>query len=306
MTCPMSVAAQDQTAPTSAAGELFERVASSSFVGLFATGLFDQAMLPAVSAALEETGRIRNEPSWRALRSAASDQIVFYGNASDRSAEAERLIRLHRDVKGTGANGIRYSALNPESWNWILISTFFMYRNAVEVISGTKFDAVANQAAWDLFREKTFELQLPGRSALISDYAQLCTYYDHVVADKLELTDTLRAAVDTVLHPPRPDFVPPVLAPIWTLASPAAGHVVAVLGFGTMHPGVRDIVPMPWTRLHDIEFAVLRRGIALAYRFLPTRLTDTPLARNRKEYTRLMTKYRGIGLTSFAPDRESA
>lgn len=306
MTCPMSVAPQDQTAQTSAASELFERVASCSFVGLFATGLFDQAMLPAVSAALEETGRIRNDPWWRALRSAASDQIMFYGNASDRSAEAERLIRLHRDVKGTAANGIRYSALNPESWNWILISTFFMYRNAVEVISGTEFDTVSNQAAWDRFREMTAELQLSGRSALISDYAQLCTYYDHVVAEKLELTDTLRTAVDTVLHPPRPDFVPSALAPLWTLASPIAGHVAAVLGFGTMHPGVRDIVPMPWTRRHDIEFAMLRRGIALAYRCLPTRLTDTPLARNRKEYTRLMTKYRGIGLTSFAPERESA
>lgn len=306
MTCPMSNAQQYESAETSAASDLFEQVASCSFVGLFATGLFDQAMLPAVSAALEKTGRIRNDPWWRALRSAASDQIMFYGNVSDRSAEAERLIRLHRDVKGVGADGIRYSALNPESWNWILISTFFMYRNAVEVISGTEFDAVANQAAWERFRVMTAQLQLPGRSALIRDYAELCAYYDTVVAEKLELTDTLEAAVEAVLHPPRPDFVPAALAPLWALVGPIAGHVIAVLGFGTMHPAVRDIVPMPWTWRHDLEFAVLRRGISLAYRWLPTQLTDTPLARNRKEYSRLMTKYQGIGLTSFAPDRESA
>lgn len=306
MSCPISIKQDDRTAEANAASELFERVAGCSFVGLFATGLFDQAMLPAVSAALEETGRIRNDPSWRALRSAASDQIVFHGNASDRSTEAERLIRLHRDVKGIGPNGIRYSALNPESWNWILISTFFMYRNAVEVISGAEFDAVANQAAWERFRTMTADLQLPGRSALISDYAELCTYYDRVVSEKLELTDTLRTAVDAVLNPPRPDFVPAALAPLWTLTSPVAGHVIAVLGFGTMHPGVRDIVPMHWTRRHDVEFAVLRRGISLAYRWLPTRLTETPLARNRREYARLIAKYQGIGLTSFAPDRNSA
>lgn len=306
MTCPMSTTVNAVDAPTSAASELFERVIGSSFVGLFATGLFDQAMLPAVSAALEETGRIRNDPWSRALRSAASEQMVFHSNASDRTAEAKRLIRLHRDVKGTGANGIRYSALNPESWNWILISTFFMYRNAVQVISGTEFDAVANQAVWDRFRETTADLQLPGRSALISDYDDLCAYYDHVVAEKLELTTTLKSAVDTALHPPRPDFVPAALAPLWALASPVAGHAIAVLGFGAMHPGVRDIVPMPWARRHDIEFAILGRGISLAYRWLPTRLTDTPLTRNRKAYARLMTKYRGIGLTSFAPDRASA
>jgi uncharacterized protein (DUF2236 family) len=60
----------------------FQRVTGSAFVGLFAAGLFDQAMLPAVSAALEDTGRIRNTPWLRALRTAASDQIIFAGEES--------------------------------------------------------------------------------------------------------------------------------------------------------------------------------------------------------------------------------
>ncbi len=81
------------------------------------------------------------------------------------------------------------------------------------------------------------------------------------------------------------------------------GHVLGVLGFGIMRPSVRTLVPVTWTRRHDREFAVLTTAIRLAYQWLPNRITDSPLARNRREYQRLMQKYRGIGLVSFVPDR---
>lgn len=119
MTCPVSYRPGDtesaragvSTAPASAPSgsadiaDRFERAAGSIFVGLFVAGLFDQAMLP-VSAALEDTGRIRNAAWERALRTAPSDQIAFYGDDADRKAEMERL-KLHRDVNGVGAEGVR-------------------------------------------------------------------------------------------------------------------------------------------------------------------------------------------------------
>jgi uncharacterized protein (DUF2236 family) len=317
MTCPVShrpgstksADAEVDSAPTVSApsevadvADRFERVAGSVFLGLFAAGLFDQAMLPAVSAALEDTGRIRNTPWDRALRTAASDQIVFSGDEAERSAEMERLMRLHRDVKGVGANGVRYSALNPESWNWILISTFFVHRSAFVAITGDEPSAATNQAIWDRFRQLSVGLQLSGQSRLVEDYDELCAYYDRMVAEKLEPTSTLECAVRYALRPARPAFIPAPLAPVWNLTSPVLGHVLGVLGFGIMHPGVRALVPMKWTRLHDREFAVLTTAIRLAHDWLPTRLTDTPLARNRREYQRLMARYQGIGLSSFAPD----
>jgi len=317
MTCPVthrpggteSAEAGVSTAPTVSApsdsadvADRFERVAGSVFVGLFAAGVFDQAMLPPVSAALEDTGRIRDALWDRALRTAASDQIVFHGREADRRAEMERLVQLHRDVKGVGENGVRYSALNPESWNWILISTFFVYRSAFVAVSGEELSATANQAIWDRFRQLTEGLQLAGSSRLIDDYEQLRTYYERMVAEKLEVTSTLECAVRYTLRPSRPDFLPALVAPVWNLTGPMVGHILVVLGVGIMHPGVRAKVPMKWTRRHDREFAVLTTAIRLAYHWLPTRLTDTPLARNGREYQRLMERYRGIGLTTFAPN----
>ena len=69
--------------------------------------------------------------------------------------------------------------------------------------------------------------------------------------------------------------------------------MVAVLGFGIMHPRARALVPMRWTRRHDIEFTVLTRLLRMAYRWLPSRITETPLARNRREYERIIARYRG-------------
>lgn len=308
MTCPVTSAVTSQSQPAADASESgdvveqFNRFAGSVFVALFAAALYDQAMLPAVSAALEDTGRIRNTPWLRALRTAASDQIVFSGEEADRRAEAERLVRLHRDVKGVGSNGVRYSALNPESWNFILISTFFMHRNAFIATTGEQLDAAANQAAWDHFRQLSADLQLPGRSRLIEDYDQLTAYYDHLVTEKLESTSTLECAVAYTMRPARPDFLPVLTAPLWAITSPLIGHVLTVLGFGIMHPGVRAQLPTVWTRRHDVEFQLLTALIRSAYRWLPRRLTDTPLARNRRDYERLIARYKGIGLTSFAAD----
>jgi uncharacterized protein (DUF2236 family) len=310
MTCPVNhqPALAPEVFERSSAGDVadrFERVAGSVFVGLFAAGLFDQTMLPAVSAALEDTGRIRNAPWPRALRTAASEQIMFTGDEVDRREEAARLVRLHRDVKGVGANGVRYSALTPESWNWIMISTFFMHRNAFTAISGERLSAADDQAIWDRFRQMTEGLHLPGRSGLPENYEDLCAHYDHMVAEKLVPTSMLECVVAQTLRPGLPDFLPTVALPLWMLTQPVVGEILAVLGFGAMHPGARAVVPMTWTRRHDVEFTALTFLVRQAYRWLPTRITDTPLARNRREYQRLMANYKGIGLASFAPERMS-
>ncbi|QIS15641.1 oxygenase MpaB family protein [Nocardia arthritidis] len=308
MTCPVHSNVMTLPASGTATGvvERFEEVAGSVFVGLFAAALFDQTMLPAISAALERTGRIRNTPWERATRSAASDQIVFLGEDADSTAEMERLKLLHRDVKGVAPDGTRYSALNPENWNWILISTFFMYRGAFAALTGEKLSAADNQALWDHVRTKTEPLQLPGRSRLIEDYAELCAYYDQMAAEKLTVTPTLIAAMETVRRAPRPPFLPAATEPLWRLARPAAGHVAAVLGYGTMHPGARRVLPIRWTRRHDLEFVALTTLFRVAYRGLPAWATDTPLARNRRRYRRLISTYQSVGLSSFAPDRPIA
>jgi uncharacterized protein (DUF2236 family) len=81
-----------------------------------------------------------------------------------------------------------------------------------------------------------------------------------------------------------------------------AGRVLTVLGCGIMHPAVRERMPSWWGRSEDLQFRVLARLLQVAFRRLPTFVTDTPMARNRRQYRRLVDRYRAVGLPSFAPD----
>ena len=280
----------------------FERAMGSRFLVLFASALFDEMMLPAVSASLVDTARIREDPFARGRRTAASFQLTFVANDVDRREEMQRLVRLHRDIKGVGPDGVRYSAMSPEPWNWNLISIFFMYRGAFMAMTGEKLSAADNQAIWDRYRALTEDLQMPGRARQLADrYEELSAYYDEMATERLERTKALDIVVNALRHPRRPEQMSVLAEPLWRLLGPLGGHVAAILGFGIMHPPVRAILPMRWARRHELEFAVLTRLLQIAYRWLPRGLTDTPLARPNCAYARVVNHYKGIGLTSFAP-----
>src|SRR5271156_5810417 len=125
-------------APSWSVADRFERMMGSKLVAMFAPALFDEMMHPAVSASLVDTARIRDDPLNRARRTAASDQLAFFAHQAHRHDEMERLVRLHRDLKGVQPDGQRYSALSPEPWNWNLISIFFMHRGAFIAMGGER------------------------------------------------------------------------------------------------------------------------------------------------------------------------
>ena len=288
--------------PVGTVADRFERAMGSRFLMLFAPALFDEMMLPAVSASLVDTARIRDDPFARGRRTAASFQLTFKGNDIDRREEMQRLVRLHRNIKGVGPDGVRYSAMSPEPWNWNLISIFFMHRGAFIAMTGEKLGAAHNQAIWDRYRALTEDLQMPGRARQLTDrYDELSAYYDEMVAEKLKCTEALDIVIAALRRPRRPDDMSVLTEPLWRLLGPLGGHLAAVLGFGIMHPRVRAILPMRWTRRHQLEFAVLTRLLQIAYRWLPRGLTDTPLARSKCDYARIVNHYKGIGLTSFVP-----
>ncbi|WP_063002981.1 oxygenase MpaB family protein [Nocardia salmonicida] len=307
MTCPVphqELRADNGAASaleSNAAVERFERVGGSVLFSLFGVGLFDQPMLPPVSAALEATGRSRYEPWGRAVRTAAADQLIYHGEDVDRDAESRRLMLLHRDVKGVGPDGERYSALNPHAWNWILYSTFFVQRSAYVVLTGDTPSAADNQAIWEQYLHKTSGLHLPGNSAPIADYTELVAHYDRMVAE-LRVTPALEAATTEVRRSVRPYFLPAVTEPLWRLSAPVLGHLAMILGCGIMHPEVRAKMPITWTSRQDREFRLLSAILRIAFARLPAAVTDSPMARNRRKYQQLVGKYREVGLTSFAPD----
>lgn len=276
-------------------------VTGSYFMALFPVGLFDQAMHPAVSAALEATGRIREAGVARGLRSAASEQIVNWGDTTDRELELQRLKALHTVVKGVAPDGARYSALNPETWNLILVSTIRMYLRAYDAISGRPMTEDEQQSAYEYVLENMHSLQLPGRNTLPARWEDTYAWYETLIHTTLGSTPTLEHALRTIRRPERPSFLPALTQPAWWMVRPLVGRVLLLFGLGITHPELRAIQGVRWGRREQVQFAVATKLIQVANAVLPRRLTMTPLAYNRRRYERLIAKYRSIGLESFAP-----
>ncbi|WP_405492754.1 oxygenase MpaB family protein [Nocardia sp. NBC_00511] len=281
----------------------FQRYTGTTMFALFAGAFFDQVMLPEVAAGVEWTGRIRNTPFERAIRTAAADQLVLVADDATRKAESERLLAAHRDVKGVGFNGVRFSALNPESWNWILISGIVAFQNAYTPITGEKLSGTEQQVFYEFLLEKFAHMQLPGKnSRLPAQYSELLRYYDELIKRKGETNIAVQSAVDTLLNAPLPPGLPAAAKPVWTPLARIVGQVGAVCSFGIMHPHARELTRFRWTRRHDIAFRVITGGLPIAYNRFPKRLTMSPLAYHRWHYEKHIERCAGVALTSFAPD----
>jgi uncharacterized protein (DUF2236 family) len=188
MSAPATTPTPEAASATSADGR-FQQFTGTTVFALFAGAFFDQVMLPEVAAGVEWTGRIRNTPFQRALRSAAADQLAFVGTRSDNEAFGKWIREAHREVKGTGFNGVRFSALNPESWNWIMASAIVAFQNAYTPITGERLNDAERQQFYEFLLDKFEHVQLQGRHSRLPDtYRELLTWYDSVLDTKASTT----------------------------------------------------------------------------------------------------------------------
>ena len=135
--------------------------------GVFGGAAFDEVALAPVAAAVDRTGRFARNFADRGVRSGAATMLVFFGDADDRAAEADRLKRLHRDVHGGGQGdfaGVRYSALDPELWKWIGVSGLLVPVHSFTAATGITMTEAECDAAYrmlvDAFRHSSCRVGL--------------------------------------------------------------------------------------------------------------------------------------------------
>ncbi|OMC31158.1 hypothetical protein A5740_15055 [Mycobacterium sp. GA-1841] len=288
----------------------FRRHSGSILGGAFGAAAFDEVALVPVAAAVDRSGRFERNFLDRGVRSGFSAFLAIWGDAEDRAAEGRRLQTMHRDVRGHGKDDfadVRYSALNPQLWNWIAISGIFVVLRSFTPATGITMNAAEHEAAYAQLLDAFRSLELPGASAkLPQTYAEATCYYDDMVENQLSDNEFLSRVTDGLTRLPLPTLLLPAplraaLTPPWMVVRPLAGRVIKVCSFGIMHPGVRELTGFHWQSRHDREFAVYTRLLQLAWRLLPDRLLLVPLAYNRLQYEKLVRLHRSVGLDSFAP-----
>lgn len=282
----------------------FRKHSGSVLGGFFGAAAFDEVALVPVAAAVDKTGRFANNFADRVVRSGFSALLAIWGDATDRAAEGERLKTMHREVRGRGTGDfadVRYSALDPQLWNWIAVSGLFVVLKSFTPCTGITMTDDEQEVAYQQLLESFRSLELPGKNAKLP-----ATYAEAMVESGLASNPFLRGVTENLTKLPLPTLVlPPMLrlalTPGWMAVRPLAGRVVTVCSFGILHPGIREMTGFRWEPRHDREFALYTRVLQLAWRTLPDRILLIPLARNRIEYEKLVRLHRSVALDTFAP-----
>lgn len=277
-------------------------------LGLFGRLALDQVAYRPIAAAVDWSGRFQENFTDRGLRSLAFGMLMLFGDEADRRADTEELKRLHAGVRGTG-NGefsdTRFSALNPELWNWIAISSLNLFYRGYVAVRGEGLDAEQREAVYRTLRWMMSYLELPSaRAKLPETLADMEAYYDRVAEEHLADNAFLQYADESFDTLPVPALLPRqlrvLLLPLWNVVTPIALRVPKVLGRHHAHPKMRELLDIRSTPLNRLEYALYLKASQLAWRYLPRAVVLDPLAYNRYRYERLRSAYHRVQLDSFA------
>ncbi|MGX9671014.1 oxygenase MpaB family protein [Mycobacterium sp. HM-7] len=277
-------------------------------LGLFGRLALDQVAYRPIAAAVDWSGRFQENFTDRGIRSLAHGMLMLFGDESDRRFDTEELKRLHGGVRGTGKgefSDTRFSALDPELWNWIAVSSLNLFYRGYLAVCGEDLDSEQREVVYQTLRWMTSYLELPSaRAKLPETLADMLAYYDRVATECLADNGFLQFADDSFDNLPVPALLPKrlqgLVSPLWDAVTPLALRVPKVLGRRHAHPKMRELLDIRSTRLSRLEYAVYLAATRLAWRYLPRSVVLDPLAYNRYRYERLRSAYHRVQLDSFA------
>lgn len=268
----------------------------------------DQVAYREVAAAVDATGRFSENFTDRGIRSGLWGPLLLFGDDSDRRATADRLKRLHGEVRGTGRGhfeGERYSALNPALWKWVGTTSMLIFYTGYVGTYRRQLSAEQREVVYRTVLHLT-DFDLPSEQARIpATVAEVEAYYDHVAATELadnEFLQWANAAFDRLPVPTLfgPRWLHLLLTPAWRLLTPALGRPARICAEATAHPRMRELLGVRWTRRRQREYELYTALIRAARRWLPRWLLLDPLAHNRLRYEQLRALYAKPELASFA------
>ncbi|WP_183093824.1 oxygenase MpaB family protein [Nocardioides stalactiti] len=236
-----------------------------------------QTMHPAVDQALRDHDSTYFQgPMKRILRSLPQILGVVYD--ADAPATAARVRDYHVHLKGTLADGTRYSALTPEVFYWTH-ATFFELQITWREFFGKPLSLASKEL---LFQESRQWYSLYGVSATgtPATYAEFTQYWDEMIAEVLVPNAIARSTFNRTkkgIFGPSP--IPQIPDLLWRPLSDAQFDAMAWVLRGTLPPVLRDRMDLEWSSFDDLRLRAMGSGIQQSFGRLPLPARLIPQAR---------------------------
>jgi uncharacterized protein (DUF2236 family) len=259
-----------------------------SIMLIAARALLLQVSHPTVGAGVRDHSNYKNDP-WGRFESTVTSLQVFTLGGPRAAAEAQRLRDYHKQIKGTGFHGERYSAMSPEAYAWVHLSNFDTLMEFQK-----RFVGPLPAAQWEQLYAETKQvgrlLGLRDRD-MPDDIPAFRAYVDDVIRTRLQDNATVREFLDSVeLNdvPPPSRLMP---KPLWNALKPLGRTLLRDCLVGTLPPRMREKLDLPWTpedqRRLDRLCTVVRRVSAAT----PPRVLHYPIAYRARRAAIAYTKH---------------
>jgi uncharacterized protein (DUF2236 family) len=235
-----------------------------------------QVAHPTVAAGVGEFSDYESAPWQRLTGTLDLYMRVIYGGRDETPAEAgERLRAMHKRIKGRHADGSHWHALDPEAFHWVHAS---LVDGMVEM--NTRFGHRMNSLELELFYE---EMCAVGRlyglrdRDMPSDWASFRGYFDAMVEERLEDSETLQNVIRSVFNPPKPPLGA-LPESVWAVASWPGTELVKLVTVGSLPAVLRERLGLEWSRERELALRAQQRAIRGVFSRLPDRLRLMPPA----------------------------
>ncbi|BBY80300.1 DUF2236 domain-containing protein [Mycolicibacterium pulveris] len=250
-----------------------------------------QAMHPVIA---EVTGRysasFHGDPGGRAIRSVDSVLRWTYGGTAA-IAEGNRVRSMHKPMTmKSAASGKQISALNPEAYQWVIVTGYLVNAQGGRLLIGREF---TDEEKAELLRDNrrlARLLHVPMRG-YPRTHQEMTDYFESMI-DTLEATPQAMKLMDDLitgqieLGPSVPKVLYPVLK---VLLRPALRfNYLSIVGL--LDPRLREKLGVSWSAEEERQLNRIYKVIRIAYRVLPDRLTYFPLAYHALKHHKCLKK----------------
>ena len=222
-----------------------------------------QVSHPTVAAGVREHSEFEKDPWGRLLRTLDFANLLIYGGPEAAARTGRAVREMHKRIKGTGPDGRRYHALEPEAYAWVHATLGEVIIRSHRVF-GRQIDRRELEVFYREWKDVGRLLGVRERD-LPDDWAGFRAYVERMVHERLEDNDVVHTVLRSLDSPQAPplELLP---EPLWHVITLPASRVMHLATIGLLPRALRDKLDVEWGRREALE---LRAVAAVSRRVTP-------------------------------------
>lgn len=235
---------------------LWQRASDARVLAAAGYALILQVSHPTVGAGVLEHSNFAADPWGRLLRTLDYVYCTVYGGPQLAADTGRRVREMHKQIKGSHPDGSPYHALEPEAYAWVHATL------AEAIVAGNSL--FGRPLRVDQVERVYADWRRLGRIVgvrerdLPPDWPAFRVYFDRMVQERLEDTQSVRDVLAALARPTRPPL-PALPNFAWSLARLPAAHALELATVGMLPATLRERCGLSWGPRQERELRAVGR-----------------------------------------------